>query len=479
MSTQVSTDDAIRLLEGKLRSAKGKLTASDASAATGIPLESARDALEVLMNRFVCRLQVTDTGEVLFNFGSSLHRRGEKSLHEQFRDFGEALWKIFTIGFKIWIAVTLVVYFAIFVLLMLALMFSGRDSKKSFKLSWIGDLFADLFFISGRNMAIMHAVDNRGYRHKAYRQKKRREDAVEPKKRFVQSVYDFVFGPERQDFDPFANEKEVVAWLRSNRGILTMTDLVALAGWTYEQASERMADYLTRFKGDATITEDGVLIGDFERMLATGDSQMKEGKIELFWEEYEAPYELSGNSSGRNMAIIGMNAFSLVIASLILVSPDLRFQIEALLYDFGIGTGIVYTALGVIPVLFSAVFFSVPLLRLLPTKRREAARRKRNEQRRVLRHIFKRSGRAVSLTELLEDVNRDSSNSFESKHLRRTVEELLPRFGGRSDLAEDGTVLYTFDRITTEEVAALKIRRQKDPEHFLGGVVFDTEKPKS
>jgi hypothetical protein len=291
-------------------------------------------------------------------------------------------------------------------------------------------------------------------------------------------VYDFVFGPDRPNYDPFANEKEVVAWLRANRGVLTMTDLVALAGWTYDQASERMADYLTRFKGDATITEEGVLIGDFERMLATGDAQLKGGKVELFWDEYEAPFEMTGNPSARNLAIVGINAFNLLFAALILFSPEIRLQIEFIMYDFGIGSGVVYTALGIMPLLFSAVFFTVPLLRFLPTKRREAARRGRNEQRRVLRHIFRRNGSAVSLTELLEDVNGDENSKFSSKELRDLVEQLLPLYGGRSDIAEDGTVLYIFDRIALEEAGALEVRRQRDPEHYLGEVIFDTEGPK-
>ncbi|MFZ1729799.1 MAG: hypothetical protein WBQ23_00195 [Bacteroidota bacterium] len=478
MDNTAKPEEAVRLLERKLGSVRGRLSAPDAAAATGLPLESAREALEVLMNRFVCRLQVTESGEVLYDFGSSLVRRGEKTLKDYLRSAGEVLWKTFTVGFKIWITVTLVVYFVIFVLLLLALMFSGRDSKKSFKLGWIGDLFADLFWISGRNMAIMNVVDIGGYRHKAYRQKQRKSEEVEKKKRFVQSVYDFVFGPERPNYDPFANEKEVASWLRANRGVLTMTELVALAGWTYDQASERMGDYLTRFKGDASITDDGVLIGDFERMLATGDAQLEGGKIELFWDEYEAPYEMSGNPSTRNLAIIGINAFNLFFASLILFSPDFNFQIEALLYEFGIGTGVVYTALGVMPVLFSTIFFAVPLLRLLPTKRLESARSKRNERRRVLRHIFRRNGNAVALTELLEDVNSDDSRKFTAPELRQLVEGMLPLYGGRSDLAEDGTVLYIFDRIAREEAGALEVRRQRSPENFLGEVIFDTEGPK-
>ncbi len=477
MENTATPEETVRLLEGRLRQAKEQLTVSDAAAATGLPAAHMQDALEVLMNRYVCRLRVTENGEVLYDFGASLRRRGEKTFREKLQTVRAWLWKAFTVGFKVWITVMLVLYFVVFVLLLLALMFSGRDSKKGIKLDWIGDLFADLLWISSRNMVIVRTMDGAGYNHKAYRQRKRRSEEAEPRKRLVQSVYDFVFGPPRPNFDPFANEKEVAAWLRENRAVLTMTDLVALAGWTYDQASERMADYLTRFRGEATITDDGVLIGDFQRMLATGGAQIESGKVELFWDEYEAPYEITGNSAGRNAAIIAVNAFNLIFSMVILFSSGTRSQLEYLLYEFGIDGGLLLIVLGIIPFLFSALFFAVPLLRMPSTRRLETARKQRNEHRRVLRHIFARKGGAIPLAELLADVNRDGSRAMTEADVRRIVEELLPIYGGRSDLTEDGTVVYIFDRIGREEEAASSVRDERSHTGLLGEVIFDTGNP--
>ena len=476
MNTNITTDDAVRLLEKSLGRVRGRITTSDASASTGLPLEHAREALETLMNRYVCRLQVTEGGEVLYDFGASLQRRGEKTLRDQLQTIGEMLWKVFTIGFKIWITVMLLVYFVLFLLLLLALLFGGRDSKKSVKFDWIGDLFADMFWVSSRHMMIVRAVDGGGYAHRAYRQQQRRTPDAEPKKRLVQSVYDFVFGPPRPEFDPFANEKEVAAWLRRGRGLLTMTELIALAGWTYDEASERMADYLTRFKGEATITDDGVLVGDFSRMLARGDGKVEDGKVELFWDEYEAPYEVTGNSSGRNLLIGGMNAFNLVFSLVIFTSADLRWQLEYLLYEYGydISPGPLFVFLGVVPLLFSLLFFTVPLLRSLPTRRRERQRRLRNERRRVLRHVFARKGKPTSLAQYVVDLRRDENRTLDENEVRRILEELLPRYGGRSDLEEDGTVLYIFDRIEREEDVAARLRAALPGETALGDVIFDT-----
>ena len=481
MKNPVDPSDSLRLVEKALPRARGRITSSDASAATGLPVAQAREALETLMNRYVCRLQVTESGEVLFDFGGTLRRRGARTLRDHLRAAGELLWKAFTIGFKIWITVMLVFYFVVFVILLLALMLSGRDEKKGIKLGWLGDLFADIFFISSRNMMIVHALDGSGYRHRAYRQRKRKGEGEEPKKRLVQSVYDFVFGPPRPEYDPFANEKEVAAWLREQKGLLTMTELVALAGWTYDEASERMADYLTRFSGEAEITEDGVLIGNFDRMLARGDGSMDGGAVELFWDEYEAPHDMTGNTAGRNAAIIGMNAFNLLFALVIFASPDLQQRVEWLLFQQGIDAslGMLFTLLGIVPLLFSLLFFAVPLLRLLPTRKREQARRRRNERRRVLRHVFARRGRPATLAEYTDDLRRDGSRALAESEVRRILEELLPRYGGRTDLAEDGSVLYMFDRIEREEAAAERERISRGSGTQLGPVIFDTGTPES
>ncbi|MDX9758269.1 MAG: hypothetical protein RBU27_03830 [Bacteroidota bacterium] len=473
-NARVHSDESIRLLERSLGTTRGRITASDASAVTGLPLEQVRDALDVLMNRYTCRLQVTESGEVLFDFGATLRRRGEKTLRERMQAMGALMWKAFTFGFKIWITIMLVVYFVLFLVLLLVLLFGGKDSKKSIKLDWVGDLLADIFWISSRNMVIVDAMDGGGYRHRAYRQKQRRGADAEPKKRLVQSVYDFVFGPPRPTYDPLADEKEVAAWLRAQRGLLTMTELVALAGWTYDEASERMASYLTRFKGDATITDDGVLTGDFHRMLARGDGDIEVGKVELFWDEYEAPYEMTGNSGGRNAVIIGMNAFNLLFSAVIVFSSGFRAELGTVLGEVGVSGGVLLTLLGVIPVLFSLLFFTVPLLRLLPTRRREAQRRRRNERRRVLRHVFARRGAATSLAEYAADLRADQAHALGDDALRRILEDLLPRYGGRSDLAEDGTVLYIFDRIAHETEAAARVRAERDGSFALGDVIFDS-----
>lgn len=474
MKNTITPEESTRLLRGRLAGARGKLTPSDAAAATGLPLDSVQEALESLMNTYICRLQVTESGEILYDFGTSLRRRGEKSFAERLADLRALLWKAFTVGFKIWITVMLVVYFTLFVIMLLVLLFANKDSKKGIKLGWIGDLFADLFFFGSRNMAIVYATDGAGYRHKTYQQRKRKDAArLEPRKRLVQSVYDFVFGPPRPGFDPLGNEKEVAAYLRKRKGILTLTEMVALAGLTYDEASEKMAEYLSRFKGQADITDDGVLVGSFDRMLVSGDAAMEGGSIELYWNEYEAPYEVTGNTSGRNAAIIGMNAFNLLFSSVMLFSPVVGVRIGMQAGVF-VGEGVVQLLLGVLPFVFSLIFFAVPLLRSIGVGRREAARRQRNLRRRVLRVLFDHEGESLSLDAMLREINSGGERAMTLDELERIVSRLVADYAGHSSIDDNGTVLYRFERIGHELRASERLRQGKEVDRRGGEVIFDT-----
>lgn len=469
------SDQALAVLEKALPSFSGSLTVSDAAAASGLSLSDAQQALEVLMNKYVCRLQVTESGEILFHFGKSLRRRGKKTLAEHLQTIGDWLWRGFKAGFKIWITVTLIVYFILYVLIIVALIIYSRDDDGIIGLGWIGDLFADLFWFAPRNMAVVHTTDSAGYRHRSYRQRKRKNKKdLEEKKRFIQSVYDFVFGPPRPPFDPFADEKEVAAWLREQRGLLTMTEIVALAGWTYDQASERMADYLTRFNGDAQITDDGVLIGHFDRMLMRGDGEMEGGKIELFWDEYEAPYETTGNSGGRNAAIIGLNAFNLLISSTLMLSPLVMSDIAFLFEEIGISGGVAGLFLGFLPMVFSILFFLIPILRGPVVSRREAKRKQRNRDRRILREIFAHPDRPFTVQEMLQRVNRDRKDKLSRDELEKHLLRLVSDYGGNTELEEDGTITYRFERIAFEEAVVKRIRMARKRIGNRGDVIFDT-----
>ena len=123
----------VQIIEKFLRSDRQRFTLTEASAATGISIDDARGALDELIRKYIARIQVTENGDLIYDFGKPLRRWGEKTFAEKWQSFLEWCWKVFKIVFKAWIAVTLVVYFVIFVVILLALLIASSSDKNSKK----------------------------------------------------------------------------------------------------------------------------------------------------------------------------------------------------------------------------------------------------------------------------------------------------------------------------------------------------------
>jgi len=484
---ELSIQEIIKRIEPQLEKAKGKFTVSDASTATGLSLDSIKEGLRELISTYQCKLQVTEKGEVLYNFGAKLERRGKKSFKEIMSDVGDLLWRGFKAFFKVWITIMLVVYFILYVIIMIAAMIAASSSNrdnKDIKLPNIGHLFADLFMHSATNAAIIYAMDSHGYRYKTYNQRMRGEpDRLEPKKRFVQSVYDFVFGPQRPNIDHLANEKEVLAFLRENKGVLTTANLIALAGLSYEEAELKMSEYLIKFQGEPEITEDGTLIAYFPNILSKGNSNLKAGEIELFWDEFEAPYLLTGNKTGRNLAIAGMNVFNLIF-SLIFINAnsfsatanEMAMQVEEL-QGFQLTGDTTITAiaviLGWIPFIFSALFFLVPIIRSIIYTKLENKRLERNKIRLHYKAIFDNFQNDISFNYLSNYINSGKYSNQSESEIKKFIDKVLLLLQGEIVLSNSGEPLFSFKRLRRELNTGNKIKNNIKLDNNLGKIIFE------
>ncbi len=453
---------------------RGRLTASDVSALLGVSVYDAEDLLRQMMEQFYCRLAVTPEGVVLYEFPVPLRRRTARTLREVLACIAQALWRAFVFVYKIWIAATLVAYFIAFtvvlVLLILASAGGRRGSRRggrggSLDLGPLLRLLFSIFDFRTHTTVTVPRTDRRGYRYRTYESKRAVWPGKEHKKGFIASVYDFVFGPPRVPFDPLANEKEVVAYLRRQRGILTPAELVRLAGWTLDEADELFAYYVARFKGEARISENGVLYGEFDEVLTTGG--LPGGSVVYYWDEDEPPFELTGNSPGRNLVIAGMNAFNLFFG-LLFVTQTPRFVALFESYGFAPDPGLLRFWLGWVPLAYSLIFFAVPLARMPVVAARERARRRRNERRRIVRVVFSliEQGReAVRPEDVQAEYRRlyGASGGVEAGSIGRWTRAWLPtvvrELGGVSDLTEAGHVVYRFPRIAQELAEAARLRQ--------------------
>jgi hypothetical protein len=386
---------------------------------------------------------------------------------------GEWAWKVFTVIFKAWIAVTLVVYFGIFLVLLIAMLVAasqggGRDRKSPIKLDGIFNIFFSIFQWRTATRMINYQMDRDGYRYRHYEPKK--SYINEQKKSFIASVYDFVFGPERVQIDPLANAKEVAAYLRKEKGIVTPAELIALAGWKIDQAESFLSDCIVRFKGDAVISDNGVVYGKFDQ-ITRGTGEVDGGKIELYWDEYEPDYEITGNKTGRNALIIFMNMFNLFFASGVVLSFFESRPVYA-----GPNDKLVLFFLGWLPLIFSFLFFSVPLGRMWKVIKLRARRAEMNKRKRIMRAIFKKKDKSATSDEIMKEVNTASGEkALTAAEVETCLGSMMKDFQGEIALDGNGKAKYSFYRIAEEYAEAEKIRAGRNEKEKLGDVIYDSK----
>ena len=98
--------------------------------ASGLPEDEAARALTVLLKDYRSHLSATESGELLYEFDPSFQRRDAVPWRERAAGLGRLLWKGFSFLFKIAIVATLVGYFALFVAMMVAMLFARSSSDR-------------------------------------------------------------------------------------------------------------------------------------------------------------------------------------------------------------------------------------------------------------------------------------------------------------------------------------------------------------
>lgn len=488
---EFDSKQAVAILEKRLRKEQKRFTLNEAAAATGLSIDAARDAFEALLKKYVCRLQVTENGDLIYDFGASLRRRGEKTAKERFDALLSWLWKVFTVIYKAWITVTLVVYFVLFLVILIALLVassSGRGDRKgrgaSIDLSRFAHMFFAIFHWRTITGATMYRTDRQGYRYRTYNPTPGVID--EKKKNLVAAVYDFVFGPPRVKIDPLANQKEVAAYLQRQKGIVVSAELCALAGWTFPQAENFFTDCLVRFDGNVKVSDNGVMYGQFDDILR-GLDQLESAEIVYYWDEYEPEYELTGNSAGRNLLIAFMNSFNLLFALLVVSgalanifvpvgAEEISMGLASLLQSLSTPGSAANILLGWVPLIFSMLFFLIPAVRWFRIQKARKQRTINNMRKRLYKVIFQRKGRAESAEAVAQAIN---DKAREQQVPKETVEKMLSNLAldmpGDTSVSEDGQVVYAFPRVADEmeEVAGLRAGRRLDP--GLGKVIVDSD----
>jgi hypothetical protein len=281
-------------------------------------------------------------------------------------------------------------------------------------------------------------------------------------KSFIVSIYDFALGPERVQFTHDDQLKEIAAFVRKEKGIVTQYEILGLSGASKDKSAELFTESLSVFGGEAKISENGVLYGEFDTLLGAEDKS-QDAEVVWFWDEYEPPYEVTGNSAWRNFGLLMMNGFNFV------VSFFLIFYLAEEGYSW------VWTVLlGWFPMFYSVTFVIFPVIRAFYVPFKNAQRKRNNLRKRVMKAIFMSGKEVVSLSELENSVNslRTTEQKLEAKEIEEVMRELREDLDAETEVSGKGEVVYRFFRFKYETEEAKKVRQNR-LDFGKSGIVFE------
>jgi len=450
MATQLNSIEVEERLVAALKKRDGKATAADIATDTGLPLGDVEIELRRMLALYKSHLDVDDDGLLRYRFDPALERRGE-SVERALYKARKVLWSGFKWFFKAWIMITLVGYTITFIVLLVALAVgamaassnsdSDSDGLVRLPIHLLGRFLEYMFWFN-----IIDGNQSRG-RSRGRSQGRSRRKSQKPEKPFYQKVFDFVFGPDAI-VDPLAAQRTFAAFVRHNKGRLTPADWASRSGQTLEQAENALTAGIMRFGGEVDVTDDGNLSYRFDELRASARSSGDFGHdIDPIWQKRATVRPMTGNPTSTNGWIIAFNAFNLAMSTFVLVGLSSPAQVS-----LGVTIG-----LGWVPLIFSLMFFSIPIFRWIGQASAKSKAEKENERRQAYQAVYSaaRKGLPVML---------DSKIST----------EIAMALDGEPDL-EGGGDLFTFETLTSQMRDASAARANEADQVVFGQTVFSSD----
>jgi hypothetical protein len=465
---------------------RAPMTVADAAAKAGLALRDAESGLKWLSSEYRGQLRVTQEGELVHVFPTGFSKPWETrdALRGALGAISRALAGALRFLVRAWVTIVLVAYAALFVGLLLAMTFArqGNDSRRSDDglpggalayafLRVVGDaLFWTFHPWSPFSVYYAPAAWEAPSVSRASRRVSR-----EPKVPLYERVNRFFFGPPVAPEDPRQNERLVLAAIRAGKGRIGLADVMRVTGLPREQADPMMARLMLDYEGDVDVSSDGGIVYRFEAIRKTA-SDSPQAEPPPAWARVKPLPPLTGNSAGANFVIAGLNAFNLWMG-LWAINNGMTLERISHLFDRVphplVDTG-VPIALGVVPIVFSALLFLLPIGRaaMRPLRRRAALeeRGRLAVLREVVEHV--RGKKPVTDADVAQAWRRATGTAPPPKRLDRDLVAL----GGDVAIEPSGETRWRFADLETE-AAAVEAERAaaKDDEARLGEVVYATD----
>lgn len=476
-----------RTLVTALKRRRNESTVADLVAATGLPKYQVEQSIKGVLDEYAGHMKVTESGEILYYFpaGMRSRTRGFVPAAKRFlRKFLEVSGKVLALLFKVWIVVMLVGYFVLFIALLLLALFasvagsvSSKDSSRSrsrgggfgsfYLTTRLFDLFIRLWLYSSLTRADPY-----------------RPGRAKPKGRPLhKSVFAYVFG----DGDPNAGwdvteKRAVIQFIRSHKGVVSLPEFMALTGKRPDDAELLMNRYLLEYEGEPDVTPGGTLVYRFPELMRTRETAAQ-FSIESVPRKQLIPF--NRNDKGMNTWIGVLNGVNIVFGSYFmyysffvdLLDPARaldRFYLFTAQIFSGVGDPALILALGLglVPFVFSLLFYLIPVVRKGRENKKNEEIRKENYRKDLYAAVLKEPEITVGS---LEDTRKESR----MKGIERFREQAVKELGAltKVDVAEraEGVFSYSFPELARQREDMETYRKSIDlSKYTLGGTVFDT-----
>jgi hypothetical protein len=462
------------------------LTVADAAAKAGLALRDAETGLKWLSSEYRGQLRVTSEGQLVHVFPTGFAKPWETrdAMRRVLRSLARGLAGAVRFVVRAWVAIALVGYAAIFVGLILGMTFArqGNDSRRNDGLPGGALAYAFLRVVGDALFWTFHPWSPFSVYYapgawdaSAPYARANRRGPREAKVPLYERVNRFFFGPPAAPEDPRENERLIVAAIRAGKGRIGLADVMRVTGLPRAQADPMMSRLMLDYDGDVDVSDEGGIVYRFAEMRKTA-SDAPEPEPAPAWARVKPLQPLTGNSAGANFVIAALNAFNLLMG-LWAVENGMTLVRAAHLFDRVpqpfVDTG-VPIALGVVPLVFSAFLFALPLARaaLRPSRRRAALEERGRLA--VLREVIERVRGKKPLTDAdaVDAWRRATGRPPEGKRVDRELVAL----GGDVAIEPSGETRWRFADLETE-AAAVEAERAAaaDEEARLGEVVYATD----
>jgi len=475
------------ILQAKLDPA-APLTVADAAARSGLPLRDAESGLKWLSSEYRGQLRVTADGELVHLFPTGFAKPWERvdAVRAAFRALGRGAMATLRFIVRAWVAVVLIGYAAIFVALLIGMTFARQGSDSRGRGGLPGGalayglirVLADALFWTFHPWSpfAMGYAGGGGWGQQgwAHTGERRREG---PKVPLYERVHRFFFGPHEPPADTLESERLVVAAIRAGKGRVGLADVMRVTGLPRDKADPMMARLMLDYDGDVAVSEDGGIFYRFPALRKTA-TDAADPEPAPAWTRVRPLPPLTGNGAGANVAIGGINLFNLLMGGWA-IEHGMTIERAVHLFDrvphHIVDTGLPI-ALGLVPLVFSAFLFLLPMARAIARPGRVRAAQAEKGRLAVLREVLDgvKAKRPVTDATVAQAWASGAGRPAEGKRLDRELVAL----GGDVAIEESGATRWRFADLETE-AAAVEAERDAaaDEEARLGEIVYATDAP--